>query len=178
MDIDKISIGDDVPNALNVLIEIPAQYVPVKYEIDKHSGAVVVDRFMAAPMFYPANYGFVPHTLADDGDPLDVLVVTPVPLVQGCVIAVRPVGMLNMRDEEGEDHKIIAVPAGKLCREYEHIMEYTDLPNMLIQQIGHFFEFYKKLEPGKWVEINSWEGSEVAKNMVMESIESYNKLES
>ena len=173
MNIDSIPVGKDAPNNVNVIIEIPANASPVKYEIDKDSGALMVDRFMAAPMFYPANYGFVPHTLADDGDPIDVLVVTPHPLVHGSVIPSRPVGVLNMSDEGGGDVKIVAVPAGKLSTEYDNVENYTDLPPLLVQQIEHFFEYYKKLEPGKWVKIDDWADAAAARQAIQESIDAY-----
>jgi len=175
MIIDNLSVGKDVPNNVNVIIEIPTNSSPVKYEVDKDSGALMVDRFMSAPMFYPANYGFVPHTLADDGDPIDVLVVTPEPLVHGCVIASRPVGVLNMSDEGGGDVKIVAVPAGKLSTEYDHIENYTDLPPLLIRQIEHFFGRYKQLEKDKWVEIDGWADAAEARKAIIESVEAYNK---
>lgn len=175
MNIDKLSVGKDVPNNVNVIIEIPANASPVKYEVDKDSGALMVDRFMTAPMFYPANYGFVPHTLADDGDPIDVLVVTPEPLVHGCVIPARPVGVLNMSDEGGGDVKIVAVPAGKLSTQYDNIQNYTDLPELLLQQIEHFFEHYKQLEKGKWVKIDDWADADAARQAIQESVEAYSK---
>ena len=158
MDIKQISAGNNPPADLNVIIEIPANATPIKYEIDKDSGAVLVDRFMAAPMFYPANYGFVPHTIADDGDPLDVLVIAPYSLAPGCVIRSRPVAVLNMKDEAGGDAKIVAVPHSKLTPSYDHIQDLEQIPELLRQQIEHFFTYYKKLEPGKWVEIDNWQG--------------------
>ena len=173
MNIDKIPVGD-APDLINVIIEIPALYGPVKYEIDKDSGAIMVDRFLAAPMYYPANYGFVPHTLAGDGDPLDVLVVTSVPLVHGCVVPSKPVGVLKMSDEAGEDYKILAVPAEKLCGTYSSISSYEEFPSLLLERINHFFEHYKKLEPGKWVKLNGWEGPDVARKYIMDSIETHN----
>ena len=175
MIIDNLSVGKDVPNSVNVIIEIPTNASPVKYEVDKDSGALIVDRFMSAPMFYPANYGFVPHTLADDGDPIDVLVVTPHPLVHGCVIPARPVGVLNMSDEGGGDVKIVAVPAGKLSTEYDHVENYTDLPALFLQQIEHFFEHYKELEKGKWAKIDGWADAAEARKAIQESVEAYNK---
>lgn len=174
MNIDNIAVGKDVPESVNVIIEIPAQSSPVKYEVDKDSGALMVDRFMSAPMFYPANYGFVPHTLAEDGDPADVLVVTPVPLVHGCVIPARPVGVLKMSDEAGGDSKIVAVPAGKLSPEYKNITSYKQLPELLIQQIKHFFEHYKELEPGKWVKVEAWGDADEAKAELLASVKRYN----
>jgi inorganic pyrophosphatase len=173
MNIDNLAVGKDVPNSVNVIIEIPAHASPVKYEVDKDTGAVMVDRFMSAPMFYPANYGFVPHTLSDDGDPVDVLVVTPVPLVHGCVIPARPVGILNMSDEAGQDAKILAVPAGKLSTEYNDIESYKDLSPLLINQIQHFFEHYKELEAGKWVKVDGWADADAAKAEILESIRRY-----
>ncbi|MBU2706144.1 inorganic diphosphatase [Zooshikella marina] len=176
MSYDTIPPGKDTPNDINVAIEIPANSsAPVKYEIDKDSNQVFVDRFMATPMFYPANYGYIPQTLADDGDPLDVLVVTPYPVAIGSVIRCRPVGVLNMKDESGEDAKLIAVPHDKLTTLYQHVKEYTDLPALLIKQIEHFFENYKDLEEGKWVKIDNWEGSEAAKKAIVESIAAYQK---
>ena len=173
MNMDNLAVGKDVPESVNVIIEIPAHSSPVKYEVDKDSGALLVDRFMSAPMFYPANYGFVPHTLSDDGDPVDVLVVTPVPLVHGCVIPARPVGILNMSDEAGQDAKIVAVPAGKLSPEYKDITSYKQLPPLLIEQIQHFFERYKELEPGKWVKVDGWADADEAKEEILASIRRY-----
>ena len=175
MIIDKVPVGSDVPECVNVIIEIPALSTPVKYELDKESGALFVDRFMSAPMFYPANYGFIPHTLAEDGDPTDVLVVTPTPLMHGSIIPVRPVGMLRMADESGIDAKIIAVPKAKLSPEYKDITSYTQLPALLMQQIQHFFERYKELEPGKWVKVEGWEDADGAKKEILASIERYNQ---
>lgn len=173
MNFDKIKSGKDIPNEINVVIEIPAHGAPVKYEFDKESGALVVDRFMNTAMFYPCNYGFVPHTLSEDGDPVDVLVVTPVPLVSGAVIACRPVGMLQMRDEAGEDAKVLAVPAAKLHTQYSAVQEPDDLPKELLGQIEHFFEHYKKLEPNKWVKIGGWLGAAEAKAEILASVQRY-----
>ncbi|MCG5499935.1 inorganic diphosphatase [Ectothiorhodospira lacustris] len=170
MNIDKISAGKDLPNDINVIIEIPAYASPVKYEVDKDSGALLVDRFMASPMFYPCNYGFVPHTLSDDGDPVDVLVMTPFPVVSGSVIRCRPVGMLKMTDEAGEDAKLLAVPVSKLSREYDHIQGPDDVPALLLDQIKHFFEHYKELEPGKWVKVEGWVGVDEAKAEIESSV--------
>ncbi|MEN9503774.1 MAG: inorganic diphosphatase [Pseudomonadota bacterium] len=175
MIIDKVPVGRDVPECVNVIIEIPALSSPVKYELDKDSGALFVDRFMSAPMFYPANYGFIPHTLAEDGDPTDVLVVTPTPLMHGSVIPVRPVGMLRMADESGIDAKIIAVPMTKLTPEYKDVTSYTQLPNLLMQQIQLFFERYKELEPGKWVKVEGWADAAEAKQEILASVERYNQ---
>ncbi|MGD8643095.1 MAG: inorganic diphosphatase [Chromatiales bacterium] len=173
MNFDNISPGKDVPNEINVVVEIPAHGAPVKYEFDKDSGAIVVDRFMNTAMFYPCNYGFVPHTLSDDGDPVDVLVVTPVPLMPGVVIACRPVGMLQMTDEAGEDAKVLAVPVTKLHSQYESVQSATDLPQELLNQIAHFFEHYKDLEPNKWVKIDEWVGPDQAKAEINASVKRY-----
>ena len=173
MNLNRIETGENPPDDINVIIEVPVGGEPIKYELDKHSGALHVDRFLYTPMRYPGNYGFVPHTLSDDGDPVDVLVVTPGPLVHGCVIAARPVGILKMSDEAGEDAKIVAVPAGKLSPEYKDITSYKQLPPLLIQQIQHFFERYKELEPGKWVKVEGWADADEAKAEVMASIERY-----
>jgi inorganic pyrophosphatase len=175
MDFDKVPPGRDIPDDINVVIEIPANSDPIKYEIDKDSHAVFVDRFMATPMFYPANYGYIPQTLSDDGDPLDVLVVTPYPVIPGSVIRCRTVGILKMSDEAGEDAKLIAVPHKKLTPVYEKVQEYSDLPELLIQQIEHFFENYKDLEPGKWVKVDGWAGAAEAKKEIEKSVEAYNK---
>jgi len=173
MNIDNIKVGKNVPEEVNVIIEIPAASSPVKYEIEKDSGALLVDRFMTAPIFYPANYGFIPHTLAEDGDPMDVLVVTPVPLVHNCVIAARPVGILEMTDEAGRDSKILAVPAQGLQSSSDHLQDYKDLPPLLIEQIEHFFEYYKVIDSDKWVKIDGWKGAETAKQAVLDSIKLY-----
>ncbi|PID64077.1 MAG: inorganic diphosphatase [Gammaproteobacteria bacterium] len=171
MSYDKLSPGSDVPEEVNVVIEIPANSDPVKYEIDKDSGTVMVDRFMAAPMFYPCNYGYIPGTLSEDGDPIDVLVHTPYPLVHGSVIACRPIGVLNMKDEAGPDAKLVALPKKKLTPLYDHINSVDDLPALLKQQIEHFFTRYKELEKGKWVEINDWAGADEARRQIVESVE-------
>ncbi len=156
MSYSKIPAGKDLPNDIYVAIEIPANHAPIKYEIDKDTDCLFVDRFMATPMFYPANYGFIPNTLADDGDPLDVLVVTSYPVAPGSVIRARPVGVLHMTDEAGGDAKLIAVPHDKLSVLYKDVKEYTDLPALLLEQIKHFFENYKDLEKGKWVKVEGW----------------------
>ena len=175
MNFDNIAPGKDVPNDINVAIEIPANSSPIKYEIDKDSHAIFVDRFMATPMFYPANYGYVPNTLSEDGDPLDVLVVTPYPVVPGSVIRARPVGILNMSDEAGKDAKILAVPHSKLTTLYDNIENYSDLPELLIKQIEHFFENYKDLEAGKWVKVDGWADAEAARQEVIKSVEAFKK---
>jgi len=173
MSLAKVSAGNQVPDELNVIVEIPANGDPVKYEVDKDSGAIMVDRFMAAPMFYPCNYGYMPNSLSEDGDPLDILVPTPYPVSTGKVIACRPVGMLNMRDEAGADAKIIAVPVRKLTSEYDHVDDIDDFPALLKSQICHFFTRYKELEQGKWVEVDGWSNAESARHEIIASIDRY-----
>ncbi len=175
MDFDKVPAGKSLPEDIYVVIEIPANSSPIKYEIDKDSHAVFVDRFMATPMFYPANYGYIPQTLSEDGDALDVLVVTPYPVVPGSVIRARPVGMLNMSDEAGKDAKLIAVPHDKLSAMYHKIKEVSDLPELLIKQIEHFFENYKDLEPGKWVKVDGWADAAAARAEIVKAAEAYTK---
>ncbi|MDH5377921.1 MAG: inorganic diphosphatase [Gammaproteobacteria bacterium] len=175
MSLMSISAGKDVPNDVNVIIEIPAMAEPVKYEVDKDSGALWVDRFMGTAMHYPANYGFIPQTLGDDGDPVDVLVVTPIPLKHGSVIRCRPIGVLDMSDESGRDEKLIAVPVSKLTPIYNNVQEATDLPQLLLDQIKHFFEHYKDLEPGKWVKVERWGNAEDARKTIQAGVENYNK---
>lgn len=175
MSYDAIPAGKDIPDDIYVVIEIPANSSPIKYEIDKDSDAVFVDRFMATPMFYPANYGYVPNTLSEDGDALDVLVVTPYPVVPGSVIRSRPVGILNMSDEAGKDAKVIAVPHDKLTTIYKDVKNYTDLPELLIKQIEHFFENYKDLEAGKWVKVDGWADADAARAEVLKSVEAGKK---
>lgn len=172
MNIDKIALGKDAPNQVNVIIEVPMNSSdPVKYEMDKDSGAVFVDRFIATPMYYPCNYGFVPHTLSEDGDPIDVLVVSDFPVVPGAVIAVKPVGVLIMEDEKGMDEKILAVPAKKLNSQFESVESYKELPESLINKIKHFFEHYKDLEKNKWVKVTGFEDASKAKELVQEAID-------
>ena len=171
MRIDLIPAGDDPPHSLNVVIEVPIGGEPVKYELDKASGALWVDRILHTPMRYPGNYGFVPHTLSDDGDPIDVLVANTRPIVPGAVINVRPVGVLKMQDEAGGDEKVLAVPMPKLTKRYAHVMNYTDLPEITLQQMRHFFEHYKDLEPGKWVKVLGWGDAAEARRMIAEAIE-------
>lgn len=175
MSFNDIPAGENIPNDIYVIIEIPANSSPIKYEVNKDFNALMVDRFMATPMFYPANYGFINKTLADDGDPLDVLVITPHPVVPGSIIRCRPIGMLNMSDESGQDEKVIAVPEDKLCRNYHGVKEYSDLPEMLIKQIEYFFENYKDLEQGKWVKIENWESSEVACEIISKYAAAYSE---
>ena len=174
MILDRVSSGKNVPNDINVIIEIPSHSPPVKYEVDKETGAMFVDRFMGTAMHYPCNYGYIPQTLSEDGDPADVLVVTPIPVISGSVIRVRPLGMLEMTDEAGKDSKIIAVPVDKLSSLYSDMNSVRDLPRSLLDSIAHFFDHYKDLEPGKWVKIDGWVDAEEAKQEVLSSIERYN----
>ena len=160
MRIDAIAIGKNPPEDVNVIIEVSVGGHPIKYEMDKEAGTLVVDRFLYTPMTYPGNYGFVPHTVCNTR-----------PLVPGCVINVRPIGVLVMEDNAGQDEKIIAVPAPELTKRYENVHDYTDLPAITLQQIEHFFEHYKDLEPGKWVKIGDWQGADVAKKLIVEAIE-------
>ncbi|PWV98266.1 inorganic pyrophosphatase [Hoeflea marina] len=171
MRIDAISIGDKPPHDVNVIIEVPVGGQPIKYEMDKEAGTLVVDRFLYTSMTYPGNYGFIPHTLSDDGDPIDVLVANTRPLIPGCVINVRPIGVLVMEDNAGQDEKIIAVPSPHLTKRYKDVHEHTDMPDITMQQIEHFFEHYKDLEPGKWVKIGGWQNAEVARRLIVEAIE-------
>ena len=170
MPLNLVTSGHDVPNDINVVIEIPFHSDPVKYEVDKKTGAVFVDRFMGTAMHYPCNYGYVPHTLSEDGDPADVLVITPYPLISGSVIRCRPVGMLSMTDDGGPDAKILAVPIDPLTDLYRGVSSYRDLPESLVAQIAHFFEHYKDLEPGKWVRIGHWGDSNEAREMITAAI--------
>ena len=171
MRIDAIRIGDDPPNDVNVIIEVPVGGQPIKYELDKEAGTLVVDRFLYTPMSYPGNYGFVPHTLSDDGDPIDVLVCNNRQLVPGCVINVRPIGVLIMEDNAGQDEKVIAVPSPALTKRWDHVVEYSDLPDITLRQVEHFFEHYKDLEPGKWVKIGDWHDAREARRMIEIAIE-------
>tara|TARA_B100000767_G_C19764829_1_gene537005 strand:+ start:2677 stop:3201 length:525 start_codon:yes stop_codon:yes gene_type:complete len=170
MSINDIPAGKNIPDEINVIIEIPANSDPVKYEVDKDTGALMVDRFMATAMFYPCNYGYIPNTLSEDGDPLDVLVPTPYPLINGAVIKCRPVGVLKMEDESGIDAKLVAVPVDKLSVIYREVQEATDLPALLLQQIEHFFEHYKDLEKGKWVKVQGWADAAEAKAEIIKSV--------
>ncbi|RUO38024.1 inorganic diphosphatase [Pseudidiomarina aestuarii] len=171
MSLNKVPAGKNLPDEVNVIIEIPANAAPIKYEVDKDSGALWVDRFMSTPMFYPANYGYVNDTLSLDGDPVDILVPTPYPLQAGSVITVRPVGVLKMTDEKGEDAKVIGVPVSSLTKEYDHIKDVNDLPELLKAQITHFFERYKELEKGKWVKVEGWGDIKEAKEEIQSSFD-------
>lgn len=171
MILDAVKIGRHPPDDVNVVIEVPIGGEPIKYEMDKAAGAMVVDRFLYTPMRYPGNYGFVPHTLSDDGDPVDVLCATTRALLPGCVINCRPIGVLIMSDEAGADEKVVAVPSTHLTRRYESIASYRDLPEITIQQIEHFFSHYKDLEPAKWVKIERWGDADEAKAMITTAID-------
>jgi inorganic pyrophosphatase len=173
MRLDKVNSGCDVPHDINVIIEIPTQGHPVKYEMDKKTGAMFVDRFLNTAMYYPCNYGYIPHTLSEDGDPCDVLVVSPFPLISGSAIRCRPVGMLKMEDESGIDAKILAVPVDKLTSLYHDVKSHSDLSPQLLATITHFFEHYKDLEPNKWVKIKGWVGPDEAKTEITNSVKRY-----
>ncbi len=170
MRIEAISIGRNPPKEVNVIVEVPVGGEPIKYEMDKVAGTLVVDRFLYTSMRYPGNYGFVPHTLSDDGDPIDVLIANQRGIVPGAVIAVRPVGVLKMQDEAGGDEKIIAVPVPRLTRRYENVLNYKQLPEITLQQIEHFFAHYKDLEGGKWVKVMGWGDADEAEQMIIDSI--------
>jgi inorganic pyrophosphatase len=175
MDITKISAGRNPPLDLNAVIEIPVGGAPVKYELDKASGAMFVDRFLHTAMYYPGNYGFIPQTLSQDGDPCDVLVLAPVAVASGAVIRCRPVGALLMEDQAGLDEKVIAVPVDALHPFYAGVSSYLDLPEIMREQIAHFFHHYKDLEPGKWTRIGQWVDVEAAKQLIMDAIDRADK---
>jgi inorganic pyrophosphatase len=168
--IEAIKVGNNPPEDVNVIIEVPIGGEPIKYEMDKAAGTLVVDRFLYTPMRYPGNYGFVPHTLSEDGDPIDVLIANTRPIVPGAVINVRPIGVLLMEDDGGGDEKILAVPSPKLTQRYAKVMNYTDLPPITVTQVQHFFEHYKDLEPGKWVKLKGWGDAAEAKRMILEAV--------
>ena len=170
MRLDAIAIGHDPPRDVNVVIEVPIGGEPIKYEMDKAAGTLVVDRFLHTPMRYPGNYGFVPHTLSQDGDPIDVLVANTRPIVPGALINVRPIGVFKMEDDAGLDEKILAVPVPKLTKRYAHVTNYTDLPEITLAQIEHFFSHYKDLEPGKWVKVIGWGDADEARQMIADAI--------
>jgi len=174
MALKDVPSGKNLPDDFNVIIEIPMQGDPVKYEVDKESGAIFVDRFMGTSMQYPCNYGYIPHTLSDDGDPADVLVITPVPLLPGVVVSCRPLGMLKMTDEAGGDAKLLAVPVDKVCGLYKHLKTYEDISEWRLNMIAHFFEHYKDLDKGKWVKIDGWAGIEEARAEILASVERFN----
>jgi inorganic pyrophosphatase len=173
MNLNAIPIGKNAPDDVNVIVEVAIGGEPIKYEMDKDAGVLFVDRFLYTPMRYPGNYGFVPHTLSDDGDPIDVLVANTRPIVPGAVINCRPVGVLLMEDDGGHDEKIIAVPSTKLTKRYEGVNDATDLPQITLDQIRHFFEHYKDLEPGKWVKVKGWGDAAMARKLITEAMERY-----
>lgn len=173
MRLENLEAGKKVPDDINVVIEIPSNSDPIKYEVDKESGMVMVDRYIGTAMFYPCEYGFIPHTLSEDGDPADVLVVSPYPLFPGAVVRCRPVGMLRMTDESGKDAKILAVPVDKLTKRYQHIHKPEDLGKGFLDVVEHFFTHYKDLEEGKWVKIEGWESVDAAKKEILASVERY-----
>ena len=175
MNLDRVGPGRDAPAEFNVIIEIPMNADPIKYEVDEESGALFVDRFMSTSMHYPCNYGYIPQTLADDGDPVDVLVITPYPLTPGVVVTCRPLGVLKMDDEAGGDAKLVAVPIDKVLPIYSHWKTIADINSMRLKTIQHFFEHYKDLEEGKWVKVVGWEGVESAKKEVTDGLANYGK---
>jgi inorganic pyrophosphatase len=178
MSLNNVPAGRDLPNDFNVIVEIPMNADPIKYEVDKESGAIFVDRFMGTAMHYPCNYGYIPHTIADDGDPVDVLVITPFPLFPGVVVRCRPIGVLKMTDEAGGDAKVLAVPVDKVLSIYTHWQKPEDMNDLRLQQIRHFFEHYKDLEKGKWVKIEGWFGPDDAKAEIMSGVAAYGKAAS
>lgn len=171
--LDKLPTGPDVPDEVYVLVEIPANGPGIKLELEKASGALLVDRFLATPMHYPCNYGFIPHTLSEDGDPLDALVLSPIPLLPGVVIACRPIAVLTTTDDAGPDAKILCVPTSKLTMAYADVNELADVPSLVVQQIEHFFSHYKDLEPGKWMNLTGWGDAKAAKGEVIASVSRY-----
>ena len=173
MALDLVPTGRDVPAEVNVIIEIPKDAEPVKYEVDKTTGAIFVDRILSTPMRYPCNYGYIPHTLCGDGDPADVLVILPLPLVPGSVIRCRPVGVLRMKDEAGSDEKLVAVPIDKVFDGYSHIQDIGQVSQHWLERIGHFFEHYKDLEKGKWVKLDGWGNADEAKRIIRESVQRF-----
>jgi inorganic pyrophosphatase len=175
MRLDAIPIGDNPPEDINVVVEVAIGGEPIKYEMNKAAGTLFVDRFLHTPMRYPGNYGFVPHTLSLDGDPIDVLVANTRPIIPGAIINVRPVGVLKMEDDGGGDEKIIAVPSPKLTQRYVNVHDYTDLPTITLEQIQHFFEHYKDLEPGKWVKLLGWGNAAEARKLIVEAIDRYKR---
>jgi inorganic pyrophosphatase len=170
VNLDKIAVGPNPPQEINVVVEVPLRSDPIKYEFDKAAGAIVVDRFLYTTMFYPCNYGFIPHTLADDGDPVDVMVMGRMPVLPGAVLPARPIGVLRMRDEAGADEKILAVPLGRITRLWEQVRTYRDVAEIELQRIAHFFEHYKDLEPDKWVELQGWGEPEEAHRLILEAM--------
>jgi inorganic pyrophosphatase len=177
MALNNVPSGMDLPDDFNVIIEIPMQGDPVKYEVDKESGAIFVDRFMGTAMQYPCNYGYIPHTLSEDGDPVDVLVQTPVPLLAGVVVRCRPLGVLKMTDEAGPDAKVLAVPVDKVCGLYSHFKDYNDVSGWRLTMIAHFVEHYKDLDKGKWVKIDGWGSLDEARHEILAGVERYNNAD-
>lgn len=175
MSLNKVKAGKNIPESFNVIIEIPMNADPIKYEVDKESGAIFVDRFMGTAMHYPCNYGYINNTIADDGDPVDVLVITPFPLFPGVVVSCRAIGVLQMDDEAGGDAKLLAVPEDKILPIYNKVQKPEDLHPLVLDQIQHFFEHYKDLEKGKWVKVKGWEGKEAAHKEILDGVERYNK---
>ena len=173
MGLENLQAGKQVPDDVNVVIEIPSNSDPIKYEVDKDSGMVMVDRYLGTSMFYPCEYGFVPHTLSEDGDPVDALVISPYSLIPGSVVRCRPIGMLRMTDESGKDAKILTVPVSKLTPRYDHVQKPEDLDAELLNRIEHFFKHYKDLESGKWVKVDGWEGVESARKEILASIQRF-----
>jgi inorganic pyrophosphatase len=173
MSLDNVTAGKNVPESFNVIIEIPMNADPIKYEVDKETGAIFVDRFMSTAMHYPTNYGYVPRTISGDGDPVDVLVITPVPLIPGVVVPCRAIGILKMQDEAGEDGKVLAVPIDKILSIYTQWQKPEDLNPMRLNTIQHFFEHYKDLEPGKWVKVIGWEGKDAAHKEIVDGMAAY-----
>lgn len=175
MSLNNVPTGKNPPEEVNVVIEIPQGGEPIKYELDKDTGAIFVDRILSTSMRYPCNYGYIPNTLCGDGDPADVLVVMNSPLIPGCVVKCRPIGVLKMTDESGEDAKLLAVPVSKTTKLYDNIQSYKDLPEIQIKQIAHFFERYKDLEEGKWVRVDGWEDADAAKQEIIDAIALHNE---
>ena len=175
MNLDRVDAGRDLGNDVNVIIEIPMHADPIKYEVDKATGALFVDRFISTPMHYPCNYGYIPRTISEDGDPIDVLVITPFALTAGVVVRCRPIGLLNMTDEAGRDSKLLAVPIPKLTTLYNRVHTVRDLPDIVCQQITHFFSHYKDLEPGKWVKVEEWGSPEEAKREIQAAVKRFVK---
>lgn len=173
MSLHLVPTGKNIPDEVNVIIEIPTGGEPIKYEVDKDSGAIFVDRILGTSMRYPCNYGYIPHTLCGDGDPADVLVFMSRPLLPGSVVSCRPIGVLKMTDESGEDAKILAVPVSKITKYYDNVNDVADLPEIKLKQISHFFEHYKDLEEGKWVKIDGWEDAAAAKQEIVDSIKNF-----
>jgi inorganic pyrophosphatase len=178
MRIDAVPIGTNPPHDVNVIIEVPLGGEPIKYEMDKEAGAMYVDRFLYTSMRYPGNYGFVPHTLSDDGDPIDVVIVNTRAIIPGAIMNCRPIGVLKMEDESGHDEKIIAVPSSKLTKRYDKVLAHSDLPDITLHQIEHFFEHYKDLEPNKWVKVIGWGDAAEAQQLILDAIENARKAKS